>query len=167
MNSKKTNFKNIEERLREYLLSKDRMEKFEKAAEPCAVAFEAYLKLKESPSRAKVTYSFFEKVYNSALYIYKERKSKKTFNHNDVIKSLKEAYELMLDNKPVVYKGPLLETGEILGVCLNIDENLSRYKSRKKEQNISPIELILSSAFQLGIQQGIYMCVGKTISSWS
>lgn len=150
----------VEERLMCFLTD-ERMKKFEESAEPSAVAYEAYLKLKESPVRPKVSYTYFNKIYNRTLSIYNDNKRKKVFRHDDVVKSLKDAYELMLQNKPVDYKGPLLETSAILGTCFNIDETLKRYKNAKKEQGRTPLDLILSCAFQLGIQQGIYMCVEK------
>ena len=160
MSTKKPNFLSVEERLVSFLTD-ERIKKFEESAEPSAVAYEAYLKLKERPVRPKVAYAFFNKIYNRTLSIYNDNNRKKVFRHDVVVKSLKDAYELMLQNKPVDYKGPLLESDELLGVCLNIDEKLARYKYKKREQNISPLELIISSAFQLGIQQGIYKCVEK------
>lgn len=83
----------------------------------------------------------------------------KKFKHDHVISSLKEAYSFMVKNKTVIYKGPLLTSSYILDVSLNIDERIKTYKYQKKEHNKTPLDIILSCAFQLGIQQGINKCV--------
>lgn len=89
------------------------------------------------------------------------KKEMRIIRHNDAMESLKEAYNIMLEKKAVKYTGPLLTSSNILGVSFNIDEMLKTYKYQMKEQGRTPLDIILSCAFQLGIQQGVYLCSEK------
>lgn len=85
----------------------------------------------------------------------------KRFKHDDIIKSLTDAYNSMLKRKPVKYTGPLLTSSSLLSVSLNVDQKLKKYKYDIDEQNRTPLDIVLSCAFQLGIQQGVHLCIEK------
>lgn len=82
----------------------------------------------------------------------------KIIDHDKVVNPLSEAYDLMVKNKMVNYTGPLLTSNKMLCVGPNIDQRLKKYKEEFENQGRTPLDIILSCAFQLGVQQGIYMC---------
>ena len=63
-------------------------------------------------------------------------------------------------DKKYKYKGPDVTCNEILCVSPSIKEQLSKkeFEYRVEYKGNHPIELLLTAAIQLGIQQGINMC---------
>lgn len=77
---------------------------------------------------------------------------------NDAIIHLHKAYNALVLGKKKSYKwkGPLLTTKKILASCPNIDQKLNADNIKAdKEQGRTKVDVILSTAMQLGIQQGI------------
>jgi hypothetical protein len=63
-------------------------------------------------------------------------------------------------NKLYEYKGPDLTSNSILVTSFPIKEQLSKrqFEYRIEHKGDHPMELLLTAAIQLGIQQGIYLC---------
>lgn len=85
----------------------------------------------------------------------------KLYRASEVIDALSKTFKNIHNKKnpKYNYNGPLLTTHEILSCDHNIDEQFTEENFLwDKEKGRDLIGLIIKSAFQLGIEQGMKMC---------
>lgn len=93
------------------------------------------------------------------------KKIKKPWNFEDITKSLKKAVKFAYSTrrknktKDIPWDGPNLTITRILAGCFNINESLKEENLIYNEENQGrdALDIIISCAVQLGIEQGIRM----------
>lgn len=87
------------------------------------------------------------------------KKKERIMKFGDMLDALMKAHK-NIRNKKYGYDGPVFTSNSMLCTSPNIDTQFSKeeVEFRIQHKDKTPLELVISAAIQLGIQQGIYMC---------